>query len=255
MLKPTLLTVAAAAALALSATPASAGLGPVSVAASASIYDAGSATNTYGSVSPTLVTLFGGTNTLTFTNVTGSITCGASTAGCISLDTGGHYNDADGAGAGNPNSSSTGTTAISGITLPNAGALVGVFLGANGLTLSAPTALNFTTGTGIAFASLSPQLNQTFFIGDGLTGDGTGTTQTFSVPTGATALYLGISDACGYNGAPGCYNDNLGSYSVQVNQSARAAAVPEPAGWALLSTGLLALVATRRKRGANAPRL
>src|SRR5208282_751125 len=41
--------------------------------------------------------------------------------------------------------------------------------------------------------------------------------QTFNVPLGAAQLYLGISDAAYYNGAPGGYNDNAGSYAVTYN--------------------------------------
>jgi len=53
-----------------------------------------------------------------------------------------------------------------------------------------------------------------FFIGDGLTGDGTGTVQVFEVPSGAKSLYLGIPDACSYNGSPSCYGDNFGDFIV-----------------------------------------
>jgi hypothetical protein len=65
-------------------------------------------------------------------------------------------------------------------------ALIGVFLGP-GLPTSmpAPSPLNFgTTGTdplGTNFASLSPGLQQILFIGDGLTGTGSGSVQTFTV--------------------------------------------------------------------------
>jgi hypothetical protein len=53
-------------------------------------------------------------------------------------------------------------------------------------------------------------LNQVFFIGDGLTGNGTGTVQQFVIPAGATRLYLGSADGAGAN-----YN-NSGSFSVSV---------------------------------------
>ena len=70
-----------------------------------------------------------------------------------------------------------------------------------------PTSLAFSDAGGgntiaTSFASLSPLIDQVFFIGDGLTGDGSGSVQQFIVPTGATALYLGITDAPGYNGSP-----------------------------------------------------
>jgi uncharacterized repeat protein (TIGR03803 family) len=88
-------------------------------------------------------------------------------------------------------------------------ALAGVFL--NGSPPStAPNGLNFTSsGLGTSFKSLSPGLAQVFFIGDGLTGNGKGSVQTFVVPAGATALYLGATDGAGW------YN-NSGSFAVTV---------------------------------------
>ena len=120
-----------------------------------------------------------------------------------------------------------------------------MFFGATTST-STPAPLDFSGGT--SFTSLSPLLQQAFFIGDGLTGDGSGTTQTFNVPTGATTLYLGISDACGYNGSPSCYGDNGGSFSITVNAGP---AVPEPATWALMLVGLGGLGAALRGRRAS----
>jgi len=88
-------------------------------------------------------------------------------------------------------------------------ALVGVFL--NGVPpATAPAGLDFTSaGLGTSFTTLSPGLAQVFFIGDGLTGNGTGTAQTFVVPAGATALYLGTTDGSGW------YN-NSGTFAVTV---------------------------------------
>jgi hypothetical protein len=93
--------------------------------------------------------------------------------------------------------------------------LVGVFAPTGGPSGAAPASLNFTSsGIGTSFTSLSPLLDQVFYIGDGLTGNGTGTVQQFFVPSGAGTLYLGISDAGFYNGAPGAYGDNAGFYAV-----------------------------------------
>jgi hypothetical protein len=168
-------------------------------------------------------------------NVTGlsSITFSVSTGQTVTVN-GGNYNDADGIGSvsGEYN---TGANGISGITTSTAGFIAGAFVGAtSGAT---PTALDFTT-SGTSFASLSPELQQAFFIGDGLTGDGTGATQTFYVPTGATTLYLGLTDACGYTGGPSCFNDNVGSFSVTTSGVGVAGGVPEPATWAMLLMGL-----------------
>jgi hypothetical protein len=71
--------------------------------------------------------------------------------------------------------------------------------------------LNFNS-IGTSFTTLSPKLNQLFFIGDGLTGDGAGATQKFKVPAGAKVLYLGIADANGYNGSPASYFNNAGDF-------------------------------------------
>lgn len=93
-------------------------------------------------------------------------------------------------------------------------ALAGVFTGTTPPADPAPVRLNFASGAGTSFTSLSPALNQTFFIGDGLTGTGTGTTQTFVVPQGATTLWLGYQDGQSYTSPPGYYGDDTGSVSV-----------------------------------------
>jgi hypothetical protein len=101
------------------------------------------------------------------------------------------------------------------------GALVGMFLG-DDLPASAPPTLTFyfndssQGGIQTNFTTLSPQIGQVFFIGDGLTGTGTGAVQVFDIPPTATYLYLGFVDACNHvgSGVPGCYHDNEGSMSV-----------------------------------------
>jgi hypothetical protein len=151
-----------------------------------------------------------------------------SATGLITLNAGGGSNDVDGVivsgGYHGPTiSGSSGYTVanayggISGISLQGGGSLVGVFEPATGPTGAAPANLNFTTNSGdigTSFTSYSPALYQTFFIGDGLTGDGTGTVQQFIVPAGATRLFLGISDAPEFDGDPGAYGDNYGAFTV-----------------------------------------
>ena len=197
----------------------SAGGAPTNGTASTTVQSTGSIYLTGdGSTAPTMITLPSGATSVVFPSVTGSITTGcASTEGCIVLNngTGNNANDPDGIGAAPATSSNTGTSSISGITGSGAGYLVGVFVPVGGPVGTAPTALDFTSsGLGTSFTSLSPKLDQVFFIGDGLTGNGTGTQQTFNIPTGAGQLWLGISDAGFYNGAPGAYGDNSGSYTV-----------------------------------------
>lgn len=102
---------------------------------------------------------------------------------------------------------------IANVTVPLE-ALIGVFLGPTQPNLNpAPNALDFFTTTSLNYLSLSPALQQPFYIGDGQTASGI--EQQVVVPAGATRLYLGMMD-------PGGYNNDVGSFSVNVS------AVPEP---------------------------
>ena len=143
-----------------------------------------------------------------------------SVTGTITLNSGGGYNDPDGVvvtggyGLSLPNASyASAYGGISGLKQPGAGALVGVFETSSAPTAPPPATLDFTT-IGNNFTGFAPALNQLFYIGDGLTGDGSGAVQQFIVPAGATRLYLGISDAPGFDGSPGAYGDNSGNYTV-----------------------------------------
>ena len=119
--------------------------------------------------------------------------------------------------------------------------LVGVFLSGNSPVAPAPATLDFrSVGLGLNFTSLSPQLGQVFFIGDGKTSGNLD--QIFNAPAGATRLFLGFADAPFSVGAPGAFDDNRGSLAVTVT------AVPEPAGLALVLTGGLALAFFRNQR-------
>ena len=218
------------------------------------LYAAGSQSGAAGGVGGTVpggIALSPSGSFVTFSSVVGSVTssggnsCG-SPEGCVVLNdgSGNTPNDPDGAGAAVATSFNTGSGSISGMTAPGAGYLVGVFIAAGGPSGATPGSVDFTTGAGTSFTSLSPLLDQAFFIGDGLTGDGTGTVQEFNVPTGAGELFLGISDACGYSGGPSCYADNLGAFTV--TYSVTAAGVPEPGSLALLGAGIVALAGMRR---------
>ncbi len=80
------------------------------------------------------------------------------------------------------------------------------------------------------FPDLSPQLHQTFFIGDGLTA--AGALQRFHVPLGATRLFVGMADAFGFHGLPGWYGDNCGQFILNA-QSTPSTVVPPsiPSGY------------------------
>ena len=93
--------------------------------------------------------------------------------------------------------------------------LVGVFLGPSGQPAAPPPTLNVTNANNIA--SFSPVIGQQFFIGDGRTS--TQALQTFLVPTGATALFLGFAEDFGFSNPdelPGYYSDNGGTLTVNV---------------------------------------
>ncbi|MCA8953716.1 MAG: FG-GAP repeat protein [Planctomycetes bacterium] len=97
------------------------------------------------------------------------------------------------------------------------GFLCGVFLGPQAPSGLAPPSLNFSAGAiGDDFDHLFPELEQVFFVGDGLTGHGSGDVQQFHVPAGATRLYFGICDAPNFHGNPLAYNGNHGEWSVRV---------------------------------------
>ena len=103
--------------------------------------------------------------------------------------------------------------------------------------------------------NFAPLIGQVFFIGDGLTGTdaanvGSGSTQTFQVPTTATRLFLGFADAFNNfstsgGGSPGAYGDNFGSLSVNINTSGLI--TPEPGTLMLMGAGLIGLALLRRK--------
>lgn len=173
--------------------------------------------------------------TITIGSITGEIGC------CNGVDT-----FPDGGTESAINISSYGS--ISGFVGPYSVPLTGVFTTSAPPSGSAPATLTYTAA-GMEDTTYSPLLNQVFFIGDGYTGNDigtanqTGTQQVFDVPVGATQLFLGVPDACSFNGTPGCYSDNPGSFTVsgQLNNVPGTGTAPEPATLGLISLGLAAM--------------
>lgn len=152
--------------------------------------------------------------------VGGLRTCTVSASGIVSCCGGGQANGPDGGTGASGTTDITSWNGISGIRHPSRTMfLVGVFVNDQEPGDPAPPRLLFTAQN-TNFEELSPVLNQTFFIGDGLTGTGVGESQRFIAPAGATRLYLGFADALDFGNPvspPGFYNDNTGSLSVGVS--------------------------------------
>jgi Flp pilus assembly protein TadG len=159
--------------------------------------------------SPTVINLPpGASGYLTFSNVSGTIAHGASTANWPDGDTSGSTwtHGADSPGGPTP----AAENGIADIAAP-INALVGVFLDANAPNATpAPASRNYSTSASRDANSYDDlQLKQPFFIGDGKTSGGT--VQQFRIPPGATRLYLGPMD--GYE-----WKNNTGSFSVTITQ-------------------------------------
>lgn len=161
-------------------------------------------------VLPAKITLAAGGGVLRFPRVTGK-------AGCIQEAAFGP--DGGDCVGGDTNLEPAG--GISGIVAHERSLfLVGVFL-ATRAPESPPPTLDFSAAArGVAFTELAPALGQLFFIGDGLTGTGSGEVQRFVIPAGSTHLYLGYADGGGFQGAPGWYGDNTGGLDATVVQRA-----------------------------------
>jgi len=136
-----------------------------------------------------------------------------------------------------PNANGT-ENGIGDITAP-IDALIGVFLNSSQPSLSTPpAALNFTSAASRNFTTLSPELNQPFFIGAGL--DSASILQQFIAPAGATRLFFGPMDE--YN-----WSDNTGSFQITaVDITAIGTSLPEPASLSVLALCGLSLLRRRR---------
>jgi len=141
----------------------------------------------------------------------------------------------------------TGANGLSGLIGSQHIPLVGVFTtNVDPSGSSPPATLTFDASNP---TSLSPLLNQVFYVGDGLSGymNAAGAPLTFTAPGSATRLYLGVIDAFSFGGVTGYYNDNLGAFTVNITLQSTAP-VPEPSELALMVAGLAFVSAVCRRR-------
>jgi len=149
---------------------------------------------------------------ITFTSVTGRI------ASFYNMNYPDSWHGADGDNLGDWSTDHLGTdvysfNGLSGIRDETSLPLVGVFLNDEIPSDPAPPRLDFMQAH--EFETLSPQLKQIFFIGDGLTKTGTGQRQKFYIPPTATRLFLGFAESSQlWTKLPGEYNDNSGELVV-----------------------------------------
>jgi hypothetical protein len=174
---------------------------------------------------------------LTFSSVTGTV-------GCNFVIT----NGPDGTCFPTVGTTVTSYGGISGIDVADANMfLVGVFLDNAAPSGVGPSVLDYNYGTpgslNTSDPNFSPALDQVFFIGDGLTGTGTGQEQTFNVPAGADRLYLGFADS--FDSVPSFYADNVGSLTATFEITE---ATPEPTYGFLVTAALFMGVWLYRRR-------
>ena len=219
----------------------------ISVDAQSNIFGAGHAAppdpggGHAGILPPSYTFPSGGSQVLTFSSVSGSVTYNGG---------GNYYGPEDWYGIGN----ATDIYSISGISgiahSERRFFLVGVFLDDTEPIDPAPVSLSFgSAGILDNFTDLYPEIAQTFFIGDGLTGTGSGTIQKFHVPDTATRIFLGFADGFDFQGATWLYSDNYGSLTSVFEVSTTP--VPEPGTLLLLASGLAGLFAWRRRQKVN----
>ena len=212
----------------------------VNVLGTASIYEifghAGNPGGDYGPITPAVLTNFNAASGNVFRfSATGLVGC-CGGAGDIPPD------------GGNPTMNVLGANGLSGLSGNGNIPLVGVFTTETDPALATtPAALAFDKNSP---TSLSPLIGQVFYIGDGKSGANNplGTQLTFTAPSDATRLYIGVIDAYNFGGLTGYYNDNPGSFTVQVDLTTTSA-VPETSTWAMMILGFagVGFMAYRRK--------
>jgi len=94
--------------------------------------------------------------------------------------------------------------------------LVGVFLTASAPNSGAtPPALNMSSAAAMDYTSISPQLKQPFFIGDGKRSNGT--LHQIVVPAGATRLFLGMHDNVNWANNSGFYRATINGTAARIS--------------------------------------
>ncbi|MCW5981803.1 MAG: hypothetical protein KIT09_27200 [Bryobacteraceae bacterium] len=189
--------------LAILSLGAAAQTGTLQVDAKANIFASGrpDVDSSGGGVLPAMASLGAGSRSVSFQSVSGRVSCDG-------VDTAGPDGSETCAGGATDIESLDGIAGI--LDEDRSMFLVGVFLTSAAPADPAPERLNFTGNHD--FATLSPKVAQVFFIGDGKAANGVA--QQFTVPAGATRLFLGIADAFGFIGPPGAYDDNTGVMTV-----------------------------------------
>jgi hypothetical protein len=242
------------------------GLTALSTSAFATAFTVAAGTNVFASgfgsaagvgdgsgTAPAAFALGTGGGTLTFSGVTGTVSCGPF---CAAEPSGPTSNGPDGAayngmGSGATNISAPGN-GISGISFNGREMfLAAVFLDNNvPINANTPASLVYNVLFADSATQYSPLIGQVVDIGNGLTGgplDTPGVTQTYNVPATATRIFFGYADAMGFIGAPGTYNDDTGSISGNFTFVAAVNPAPEPGTMFLMGLGFAGLALLRRK--------
>jgi hypothetical protein len=114
-------------------------------------------------------------------------------------------------------------------------ALMGVFLGPGVPSGATPGPLTFAGGLGFTYGSLSPQIDQVFYMGDG-------SAQSVIVPSGATGLFVGTMDGFGWD-------NNTGSFDVNFTQGVTGSVPDAGSTIAMLGVAFVMIGGVRRKMG------
>jgi hypothetical protein len=116
---------------------------------------------------------------------------------------------------------------ISNIATP-LNSMVGVFMDQNGATYGAdstqetsesnapgtPSGLDFSTQAARDYTVIQPELNQSFYVGDGQTSSGV--QQTIIVPNNAYTLFLGTMDGHEWSNNQGGFNATITEFNIEL---------------------------------------